>query len=167
MTFEEITSPEYLPLNALLVKLTNERGYSDLVEKECIRKDGERAPARIRTWLGRDASGTPVGTWVVLLDLRERLPEEAAVFQPRNELLHSQKMEAIGRLAGAIAHDFNNLLSAIIGYTSLMRQIDSLDSAIADGISEIDTAAMHGGPRTAAARLQPRAGVDARSYRHL
>ena len=40
----------------------------------------------------------------------------------QDQLLHAQKMEAVGHLAGGVAHDFNNILTAIIGYANLIRK---------------------------------------------
>ncbi len=51
------------------------------------------------------------------------------------QLLQSQKMDAIGRLAGGIAHDFNNILTGITGFTSL-----AIDSLAADDPAREDLA---------------------------
>jgi two-component system NtrC family sensor kinase len=67
-------------------------------------------------------------------EMAERVQVEAAFRQ-------SQKMEAIGQLAGGVAHDFNNILTVIRGYTSMVLADERLDRKTRDFLQQVDDAA--------------------------
>jgi two-component system cell cycle sensor histidine kinase/response regulator CckA len=82
----------------------------------------------------RDAQGQIAALVGVTRDITEHKSLQV-------QLLQSQKMECIGRLAGGVAHDFNNLLTAIVGYAELALATLAPDSQPHDDLLAILNAA--------------------------
>jgi PAS domain S-box-containing protein len=77
----------------------------------------------------------------IFRDVTEQRLTEERTRQLEKELLQSQKMEAVGRLAGGIAHDFNNLMGGIMGHASLLR-VDAMQGTdLYRGLDTIERAA--------------------------
>ena len=91
-----------------------------VLDVEVIRKDGTKALNEISVSLIRDSVGKPIGFRGVARDVTERKRAEEERLALQEQLRQSQKMQAIGQLAGGVAHDFNNLLTVIAGYTDLI-----------------------------------------------
>ena len=79
----------------------------------------------------------------VARDITARKEVEKEKKHLESQLIHSQKMEAVGTLAGGIAHDFNNLLMGIQGYVSLMRLQSSPEDPNDEYIQGIENAVMN------------------------
>ncbi|GMV04612.1 MAG: hypothetical protein AMXMBFR53_08920 [Gemmatimonadota bacterium] len=86
--------------------------------------------------IGRSIAG-PGEEAVVVVNSRDVTHQR----QLEEQLRHSQKMEAIGQLAGGVAHDFNNVLAVILMQAELMQSGQDVPGPIQEGLEEVKTTA--------------------------
>ncbi len=103
--------------------------------------DGRHVDVELSSHTYRVAGGNVMQ--LRLRDIGERLRSEQALNKMRAQLQLSQRLEAVGRLAGGVAHEFNNQLCVIIGYAELLRGSLPADGPERRKVDEIERAARH------------------------
>ncbi|OGW46912.1 MAG: hypothetical protein A2X57_09665 [Nitrospirae bacterium GWD2_57_8] len=91
------------------------------VEERFTTAAGLRILDTIKTPLRND-QGDIIGIVGISRDITEKINAEEERRLLQAQLLQSQKMEALGHLAGGIAHDFSNVLTVIMGFTDVLKK---------------------------------------------
>ena len=113
------------------------RGFSDVYEKEYLRKDGTVIPVELKTFLIRDHEGDPLYMWAIVRDITERKHQNKREQKFIEELKRSN--EELERFAYVSSHDLQEPLRMVTLYSQLLerRYKDSLDSDAYDFIEYI------------------------------
>jgi len=125
-----LAPPEHI--DEILNILRRIRGGEGVEYFESVRitKDGRRLHVSISVSPIRDSDGTIVGASTIARNITAQKKVE-------DQLRQSQKMEAVGRLAGGVAHDFNNLLGIVTACVELLRgRVADNDLEYLDNIRE-------------------------------
>ncbi len=104
------------------------------------KKDGTVFPVEISA-AHLSLKGRPVHI-ASIRDITERMRHEEERKALQSQLFQSQKIEAVGQLAGGVAHDFNNILTVIFGYTDLLMKKIEPDSPLRFPTEQIQSSAV-------------------------
>ncbi len=130
--YEQI-HPDDQPAVKLAAEEAKTSGVGRRVEYRIRHKSGEWRVMESTASAVRNSEGAVEKLIIVNRDITERKHLE-------QQLLLSQRLEAVGKLSGGVAHDFNNILGVIIGYSEALQQMMPADDPMREAVDEIEKA---------------------------
>lgn len=125
LSYGDILLPDDAPRVASEVQTASAQGLGSFEHEPYRVRHGDGSARWLHdfTHVIRDADGRATHFVGYIFDITRRMHAEAAARELERQLLHAQKLESLGLLAGGVAHDFNNVLTGMLGQLGLARRL--------------------------------------------
>mgnify|MGYP006277558379 CR=1 FL=1 len=153
-TSEEITKKSYWELTPdtwrseekqIFEEQIITKGYSEVYEKECIKKDGTRVPVEVRISLLEDENGNPKGMWALIRNITERKKAKEKLIKSQQQYHEAYKKANFYK--ELLAHDVANILNKIgmgVEYAELKLNEDQIPETMLKSIDLIKSQVQNG-----------------------
>jgi len=111
-------------------------------ETRAKNKNGSEVPLLLTASPAHDSQGKIIGIFTIMKDLTERKRTEEALKQSQEQLVLSERLASLGRIAAGVAHELNNPLTGVLGMSQLMLEETKKGAPLREELEIIEESAL-------------------------